>query len=480
VRWRNRHGNQSIDVARICEPDSLPDLVALVKQAEREKVSVRAVGSGHSWSDVALTDGYVVLPKKLRKPLPLREDLLRRQPKEPNRFVRVEGGMRIRELNRWLWDEGLGLPNMGGYDGQTIAGATSTSTHGSGMQFGPLHEIVRSIDMVAAKGVVYRIEPAAGPTERAAWEAEYPQPDWQLVQDDGWFAAAVVGIGCLGVIYSMILEVEPRRLLKEVREASTWEDVRDSIPAEVADKRHYELYLTPYPRRGDGKHLCMVTTRTVATELPPWWSSRRRRRLRAELLARLPGLGHVLNLVVRAVPRLTPFLLSMAVRAIADDEYTNRSYRVLNIGAANVLPVLSAEIAVRFDDRSYVAAFETIARVAERQRGHAYHSAPMAVRFVKRSSAFLSMMHERETVMFELILLSRTKNGLDLLAAYERELMSLGARPHWGQVNHLDARPRLLAELYPGSYDAWRAIHAQLNSTGVFTGRFPQRVGIRP
>ena len=68
-------------------------------------------------------------------------------------------------MNAYLDGRGLALSNMGGYDHQTIAGVISTSTHGSGITFGPLNDFVRSLDIVAAGGVVYRIEPSDGPTD---------------------------------------------------------------------------------------------------------------------------------------------------------------------------------------------------------------------------------------------------------------------------------------------------------------------------
>ena len=94
---------------------------------------MRAVGSGHSWSDVALTTGYLLRPERLNRPLEISGNL-----------VRVEAGMRLRELNRHLDDNGLALSNMGGYDAQTVAGVMSTSTHGSGISFGPIADAVRS------------------------------------------------------------------------------------------------------------------------------------------------------------------------------------------------------------------------------------------------------------------------------------------------------------------------------------------------
>jgi L-gulono-1,4-lactone dehydrogenase len=457
-RWRNVAKNQSMEPLRIYAPGRLEDLVWLVGEAQRKQVSIRAVGSGHSWSDAALTEGMLVLPDKLRRPLAY----------EPG-LARVQSGMRIRELNEWLHSHGAALPNMGGFDGQTIAGVISTSTHGSGIEFGPLSDLVRSIDIVAAGGRVYRIEPESGPTETA------PR-GYELIKDDFTFECARVGIGCLGLIYSVAIDVIDSYLLTEKRVRSTWEEERDRIQAGIHGHRHYELYLNPHPSR-DGSHLCMVTTRVIAHKLPWWGSSKRRRRLRVELLSRLPGMGTALNLVMGLAPRLTPFLLGLTLKALTDDSFTNRSYRVLNIGAANYLPADSAEIGVPITNA--IEAIEEVIRVAARQRemGDVYHSAPIALRFVKRSNAPMSMMHGRDTMMIELILVSRTKGGEELLAAYEEALYALGGRPHWGQINTLAGGHRLLEEMYD-EYPRWLEVHRRLNYSGVFNSPFSKRVGI--
>jgi FAD/FMN-containing dehydrogenase len=203
-RWRNDTGNEGIDPLRQVTPTTLEELQAIVREAERDGCAVRAVGSGHSWSDVALTDGILIHPTGMTRPLELESDLLRPGVAETRALVRVQAGMTIAELNAHLQGRELALPNMGGFDGQTVAGVISTSTHGSGIAFGPLSDFVRSLDIVAAGGTIHRIEPSDGPTDPDAYRARYP--GHQLYQDDHWFHAAVVGMGCMGVIHSTILE----------------------------------------------------------------------------------------------------------------------------------------------------------------------------------------------------------------------------------------------------------------------------------
>jgi hypothetical protein len=480
--WRNDTGNQAIDPLREETPTTLEQLREIVREAERDGVPVRAVGSGHSWSDVALTDGVLVAPTGLTAPLDLEPELLRRYDadalyKDGLTLVRVQAGMTIADLNTYLNGLKLALPNMGGFDGQTVAGVISTSTHGSGMRFGPLSYLVRSLEVVGSGGRLYRIEPGDGPTDPYAYRARHPEHE--LRQDDRWFDAVVVGMGCMGLIYSVILGVRPLFYLREQRWLSTWSKVREELAPEALRARedHYEVLFNPYPDE-HGEIECLLTTRTPIEPSEYRHDHRRSRSLLMELLARFPLTPWLINLVVGLRPRISPYLIGRALKALVNDDYVNISYRVFNIGAANYLPAYSCEIGVAVDERRlHLAAVEEIVAVAERRRrlGEAYHSSPISLRFVKATDACMSMMQGRDTMMIELIMATHTVGGMELLAAHEQALYALGGRPHWGQVNSLTGG--LVAAMYP-RYADWREVHAELNASGVFDGPFSRRVGI--
>jgi hypothetical protein len=473
-RWRNHTGNQWVEPLRIYRPATLGELREIVVTAEADGATVRAVGSGHSWSDVALTTGYLVRTDRLGAPLEV--DCVRPD-WAGSRLVRVEAGMRIRALNRLLDGQGLALTQMGGYDAQTVAGVVSTSTHGSGIAFGPLCDFLQSLDLVAAGGRVLRIERSGGPTDPAAFARAHP--DCELRQDDHVFNAAAVSMGCMGVIYAATLAVEDAYWLTEVRELSTWSRVRGQIGQALDGNRHYELYLNLYP--GDrGEHRCLVCRRNRTPD-----PGRRRatdrlhRHWWIELASRsrlIPFVGNiVLDLVPDSAPRRTDGLLG----ALADNEYSGPSYKVLNIGAANLLPAYSSEIAVPLEDGKHLRAIDVLIDVAARHRrlGSIYHSGLVALRFVRASPAYLSMMHARDTMMIELIQATETEGGYELLGAYEDALYALDGRPHWGQVNTLTGSHDTLGRMYP-AYDRWLGVHDELNATGVFDSPFAKRVGI--
>jgi hypothetical protein len=441
--------------------------VELVRRAEREQTTVRAVGAGHAWSDAALTDGYLVEPDRLGGLAP-DDGTLRAG---AGTVVRVLGGTHLRELNPALDREGLALKNMGGYDAQTIAGVISTSTHGSGLAFGPFPDVVRSLDVVVSGGEVLRVEPAGGPTDPDAFATAYGTGR-RLVQDDDTFFASACGIGTLGLIHSVLLDVREKFWLNEVRTLSTWEQVRDTLTADgvLGGGDHYELFLNPYAR-SDGTHRLLVTRRADSPEPAGLARDKLERHPLTELEASWPITGTLLRLAAKWWPSLIVGRFDDTLAGMVDDGYANVSYKVFNIGEANKLPAYSMELGVALEGGRHLEAVDRILAIARESR--AKHTSPIALRFVAPSRAYASMMYDRATMMIELIMVDGTRGGYELLAGYEQRLADLDVRAHWGQVNAVGAaRARVL---YP-RWEAWLAVERELNASGVFDSPFTRRV----
>ena len=468
--WHNHAGNQTCRPREIVTPGSLQELVELVQRAEHEGTTVRAVGAGHAWSDAALTEGYLVLPERLGGVLDLDDGTLR----EPApRLARVLAGTHLYALNAALDKAGLALPQMGGYDGQTLAGVVSTSTHGSGLAWGAFPDLVHSIELVIAGGEVVRVERAHGPTDRTKFTG-------RLLQDDDTFHAAVCGIGCMGIAYSFLIEVREKFWLEEVRTLSTWEETRKSLtPAGVlGDGDHYELFVNPYPR-DDGQHNLLVTRRHDVRDPggPP--ETRERGHPLAELEASLPITGVLLRFLARHLPSIMVSRFDSVLDEMQGD-WKSVSYRVFNIGEANHLPAVSMELCVGLEGDRHLDAVDRVLAIAAEQRSkhRRYHTSPFSLRFTKASPAFASMMYERDSMIMELILVTGTRGGEELLRAHEDALTDeFDARAHWGQINFLtEERVR---RNYP-RWDDWLSVEKEFNASGVFNSPFTRRVGISP
>jgi hypothetical protein len=469
--WRNHTGNQRCEPRLIAAPQSAEELIDLVKRAEEEGTTVRMVGAGHSWSDVALTDGYLLEPTNLSGvSRPAGEALA--DPPEGMELVRVLGGTPIHTVNDELWEIGLALPNMGGYDAQTISGVVSTSTHGSGLAFGPFPDLVRSLDLIVAGGRAIRLEPASGPTDPAA----FSDPAFELVKDDERFFAAVCGLGTLGLVHSLLIEVRKRFWLNEVRTLATWEEVRGSLTETgvLGEGDHYELFVNPYPGEGN-QHRVLVTRRSECPEplgKPP---DKLERHPLTELASSSRLVGFFFRLLARYLPGLMARRFDSVLAGMRDDGYANRSYKVFNIGEANHLPAYSMELGVAVDGRHVEAVDRILEIAAERAKHGVYHTSPFSLRFVAPSGAYASMMHGQKTMMIELIMVIDSRGGYPLLEEYERRLADLDVRPHWGQYNTLT--PERVRDLYP-EWDRWLAVERELNGSGVFDSTFTRRIGV--
>jgi L-gulono-1,4-lactone dehydrogenase len=476
--WHNHARNQKCRPHRLCRCRTLEELIELVQRAEREGRTVRAVGAGHAWSDVALTDGYLVCPNDLGGPVEL-EDRTVRRPLSELSLARVPAGAHLYALNAALDQAGLALPQMGGYDGQTIAGVVSTSTHGSGLKWGAFPDLVHSIDLVVSGGEVVRVERAGGPTDPARFEAVFARKR-RLIQDDDAFNAAVCGMGCMGIVWSYLIEVREKFWLEETRTLSTWEDTRDTLTTRgvLGEGDHYELFVNPYPRE-DGKHNLLVTRRSDTKRPHHELEDRARRHPLEEFEASFPPLWFLLRFLARNLPGLMIGRFDDVLHNMKDT-WVNISYKVFNIGEANHLPAVSMELCVGLDGDRHLDAVDRVLAIAAEQRSkhRRYHTSPFSLRFAKASPAFASMMYERDSMIMELILVSGTRGGEKLLRAHEDAMTDeFDARAHWGQINFL-TEDRIRRSYR--RWDDWLRFERQFNASRVFDSPFTRRVGISP
>jgi FAD binding domain/D-arabinono-1,4-lactone oxidase len=485
--WKNCVENQVVEPLKLFTPGSLEELIEIIRSAEKNNCKVRAVGSGHSFSDILQTTDYLVNCKELKSVINLDGSLLKSQEEikqngfDPELLVQVENGITIKDLNQILDKKNLALYNMGGYDAQTIAGVISTATHGTGVTLGPISDQAVSIIMVGEDGIIYRIEPANGITDPLKYKAAFP--DNKLIQDNNWFNTVSVSLGCTGIIYSVILKVLPAYYLKEERLAKVhetfWEDLKTSgsIKKMLNENRHFEVWINPY--KIDGQHRCLVTKRNIFTgDLKKLPAGSRMRHWFIELI--LPFIEGFIRLLFKYFFKNSPSFINASMKQVIDyDGYIDKSFEVMHLGNANKVKGFSSEFAISLNDDLFIKAADKILELAEKNRtlGQFYHSAPISLRFVKKSKAFLAMMNGEDKCMIEVPVLVGTHGGPQILERIESELLKLGKiRPHWGQYNHYNAE--IVKQLYP-DLDKWLAVFRQLNKKGTFENEFSERCGLK-
>ena len=215
--WANWIGRVSGMVERLTTPSSLPDLVNIVQQAEAAGRELRVFGSGWAFEDLAFSPQWQLSLDLLNKRLTavtdhaLTDDWRRStQNGGPDVLVHVEAGIKVAALNDMLFAAGLAMPTLGGSNGQSVAGAISTGTHGADFELPPLAGLVMAMHVVSVGGQEYWVEPASRPiTENVALAWALDCGDAQIIRDDEMFNALLVSVGRFGVIYSYVLRAVP-------------------------------------------------------------------------------------------------------------------------------------------------------------------------------------------------------------------------------------------------------------------------------
>ncbi|KXX75490.1 L-gulono-1,4-lactone dehydrogenase [Madurella mycetomatis] len=496
--WVNCIGEQRCTPLKKVKPQSLQDMVDIINEARRLKQRVRAVGSGHAFSDVARTDGAVLVnPILLNDVRPvdakvLRDDAIQER---GNTLLHVQAGITVRNLKVELDNRGLALINMGGYDGQTISGTLSTGTHGSGITFGPLASFARAIILVSESGTVYQIEPSQGITDPSKSPALLDGVPITLVQSDAWYRTAHTSMGCLGLIHSYVLEVTPAYSIREQRSSTTWAAVKPALspaqwsarpPPIVSDPDHFELILNPYTRWFRNACVTVSRTRLPGAHHPQVgqrqdWLSNLLQQIAVE---RTPDLVAVL----RKFPFLSPLAIDQALTTVAGhdgdgdgqpDVYVDKSFNVFTLGTANDISAFALELHCPAERcvPTIDALLELFDQLADRECW--YMAGPLGVRFVKASEGYLAPQAGRLTCTIELGMLVGLETGRELARRVKERLCTRdeeSARVHWGLdldfVSGEDVRA-----WYP-DFERWVEVYKELNTTGMFNNRFTDRLGI--
>ena len=217
--WSNWAGDQRCRPARIVAPRSREELAEAVGAAASAGEKVSVTGSGHSFTEAAMTEATMLRLDALSGVLDADRE---------SGLVRVGAGTVLRDLNEELAGLGLALENLGDIDAQTVAGAISTGTHGTGAGFGNISLRVEGVELVLADGSVRELTAAGDP---------------ELLR------AARIGIGALGAISAVTLRCFPAFTLRRVDSAHQLADVLDRFDELAARNDHFELFTFPYSDR---------------------------------------------------------------------------------------------------------------------------------------------------------------------------------------------------------------------------------------
>ncbi|MFC7327382.1 D-arabinono-1,4-lactone oxidase [Marinactinospora rubrisoli] len=427
VTWRTWGGTHEAVPRRTAAPNSTGEIAAAVRSAAGEGLRVRMVGSGHSFTDVAVTDGLLLSPVALTGV---------RSVDATAGLATVEAGLPLCDLNTVLDAHGLALANMGDIAVQTVAGAVQTGTHGTGRDAGGLATMVRGMELVLADGSV------------VACSAE---------REPALFEAARVGLGAFGVVAALTMAVVPAFLLRAREEPMPLEEVLARLPELRAANEHFEFYW--FPHTG-----ATTTKRNNRAPGPARPLSRTRAWLDDEFLAN--SLFEAVNRVCRRLPAVIPAVNQVSARALTARAYVDAAHRVF-----------ASPRRVRFVEMEYAIPAAELPgvlrriRATLRRRGHRI-SFPLEIRFAPADDVWLSTAHGRDTA-YVAAHVYRGSPYREYFADLEPLFTEVDGRPHWGKVHSRDHR--YLERVYP-MFGAALEVRERVDPDRRFANRYLDRV----
>jgi L-gulonolactone oxidase len=387
---------------------------------------VKVYGAGHSFTAIALTDGQLLSLDDYAQ-------VLHADPQTQR--VTVQAGIRLQKLNIELDARGLAMPNLGDIAYQSIAGAISTATHGTGRDFGGIATQVIGMRIVAGDGSVIECD--------AEREPEV-------------FHAARVGLGALGIVSTVTLQCVPKFNLRVVEQPTRVDELLANLDEHVDGNDHFEFFWVPHT----GWALTKWNNRTQDSEQP----RSRWQEIYADYLMSNVAFGALCR-----VGRLRPSLIPRLSRMIPSSgrvEYTDRSYRVF-----------ASPRLVKFYEMEYSIPREACAEALNRVRKFVDQSGlnisfPVEVRFTAPDDIPLSTAYGRPSCYIA-VHVYQGMQYQQYFEAVEDIMDDYGGRPHWGKLHFQTAET--LAPRYP-EWDRFQAVRKRLDPDGRFSNAYLDRV----
>jgi FAD-linked oxidoreductase len=425
--WTNWGETQVCSPQRIETPSSEDEILSILDDAERSAMTVKVAGAGHSFTDIACTDGILIRLDNYDRILEI---------DEASKQVTVQAGISLAHLNDRLAAAGLALPNLGDIAYQSVAGAISTATHGTGLQLGNLATQVAGFTLVTANGEVIRCSP------------EDNQPI---------FSCGRVGLGALGILSTVTLQCVPAFTLAALNRPGRLDAVLERLDDHVASNDHFEFFWFPHT---DG----VYTKANNRTDDPPRPRGRTKAYIDDILLE-----NRVFGLICRLGRRRTswiPRLNGVVMRLASPSRRVDSSYRIF-----------ASPRLVRFAEMEYGIPRSDAADALRALRSFIDSSGlrvnfPVEVRFVAGDDISLSPSFGRDTCYIAVHTFHRMPYE-DYFRGVERVMDGFGGRPHWGKLHFQSAgtlRPRY------SRWDDFADVRSALDPKGRFRNSYLDRV----
>jgi len=398
--------------------------------AKKNNRKIRMVGSGHSPSDIACTDDIMISLSNLNRILEVNHQ---------TNEVKVEAGITISKLNEQLLRHGLAISNLGSISDQTIAGAISTGTHGTGISFGILATMITSLEVITADGSL------VGCSEKINGEL---------------FKAALCSLGCLGIIVTVTLKVEKAFKLHAIQAPSKLQDVLKDLDKLVKENQHFRFWWFPHTQNV----ITWAANRTEKRSVPILENWFQDRFLGYHLLEFLLYLS---TFVPSSVPSLNTAYFQLLFSKL--NEKVDQSFKVFNFDCLFKQYVTEWAIPIENTAEALIA----LEKFIESHDIKAHF--PVEVRFVKKDEIPLSPAYGRDTCFIGIIMYRPYGQDTPIekyWTGYTEIMQKYNGRPHWAKAYELT--PDQLEKVYPKMED-FLTIRQQLDPNQMFVNDYIAR-----
>ncbi|KAK9767078.1 D-arabinono-1,4-lactone oxidase [Basidiobolus ranarum] len=413
------------------QPETEEEIIEIIQLAKANGKNIRVVGAGHSPSDLCLTDGYLLSLDKLNKVLKV---------DHKNHSVTVQAGIRLMDLHEELNKVGLAMSNLGSISEQSVAGAISTATHGTGVEYGCISTQVTEITLLTAD--CRRIQCSES-------------------HNADLFHAALCSLGCLGVILETTIQCEPAFTLSAVQEIRKFDEVMNDFNNLIRTAEHVRFWWIPHTEDVVVWQANRTEDKAEPAPYPGWFKDQF---IRVHLYQYLLNVG-------RYVPSIIPYVNRKYVDWLFTEKQVvkDRSDKVFNFDC--LFPQYVNEWAIPWEHTA--DAMRDIRQFIQDANLKVHFS--IEVRFVKEDEVWLSPAYKSNVVYIGIIMYrpyGKPVSYKKYWAGYEKIMKSYRGRPHWAKAHPLT--PSDLSAIYP-KFDEFCRLRANLDPTGVFLNAYTRR-----
>lgn len=416
--WKNWSESVVVEPKYYYEPQNLEKLVQIVEQCSSRHLSMRVVGAGHSFTPLVATSQVLISLDRLSGIDSIDQE---------RNLATVWAGTKLKDLGPQLLDRGYAMKNIGDINEQSIAGAISTGTHGTGVTLGSLSTQVKGMTLLTATGQLIEISA----TENATY-----------------FEAARLSLGLLGIIVKVTLKVEEAYQLVGKSYRLSLSSCLNQLQSLCHSNRNFEFFWFPYTNKVQvktfnkvegiqGKKTGQQIFKKIAIENGLFWT---------------------LSEVSRLVPRTSKMISLISAMGVPVGEEMNDSHLIYP--TPRLVKFQEMEYSIPAD--AVTAVIRDIDQMIHKRRFNVHF--PIECRYVKRDSIWLSPSYERDSAYIG-IHMYKGMEFTKYFQAVEEIFRAYDGRPHWGKMHDTDYDD--LVTLYPKLNEFLR-VREQLDEKGLF------------